>query len=92
MCCGSYLEDILILIDLDHLEFHFHPLLPSLGILSCGGLMIYKSAQAGSSALLFPVWLWNWCGNLLTIWIYQNRNNENRIHKELVHGKILNRK
>ena len=33
----------------------FSPWLPAMGIICCGGLMIYKSTQAGSSALLFPV-------------------------------------
>ena len=33
------------------------PWLPILGILCCGGLMVYKSMESSSSALLFPVWL-----------------------------------
>ena len=67
----------------------FSPLLPSLGILCCGGLMIYKSAQAGSSALLFPVWLGIGAVIYLLYGFIKNRNNENRIHKELVHGKDI---
>lgn len=35
----------------------FSPLLPSLGIICCGGLMIYSMTIAKTSALLFPVWL-----------------------------------
>lgn len=33
------------------------PLLPSLGIACCGGLMIYSMTVAKTSALFFPVWL-----------------------------------
>ena len=67
----------------------FSPLLPSLGIVCCGGLMIYKSAQAGSSALLFPVWLGIGAVIYILYGFIKNRNNENRIHKELVHGKEI---
>ncbi|MBD5403289.1 amino acid permease [bacterium] len=67
----------------------FSPVVPSLGILCCGGLMIYKSLQAGSSALLFPVWLGIGAVIYLLYGFIKNRNNENRIHKELVHGSEI---
>lgn len=35
----------------------FSPLFPSLGILCCGGLMIYSMKVAITSALIFPIWL-----------------------------------
>lgn len=64
----------------------FSPVVPSLGILCCGGLMIYKSTQAGSSALLFPVWLGIGAIIYLLYGFIKNRNNENKIHREIVHG------
>ena len=33
------------------------PLFPSLGILCCGGLMIYSMQSLTASAIMFPVWL-----------------------------------
>lgn len=35
----------------------FSPLFPSLGIVCCGGLMIYSMQFLTTSALLFPVWI-----------------------------------
>jgi APA family basic amino acid/polyamine antiporter len=35
----------------------FSPFIPSLGIISCGGLMIYSMTISTTSALLFPLWL-----------------------------------
>lgn len=35
----------------------FSPLFPSLGILCCGGLMIYSMTISKTSALFFPAWL-----------------------------------
>ena len=35
----------------------FSPLLPSLGILTCGGLMIYSMSISKTTALFYPVWL-----------------------------------
>lgn len=35
----------------------FSPLFPILGILCCGGLMIYSMTIAKTSALVFPIWL-----------------------------------
>ena len=65
----------------------FSPWFPALGIICCGGLMIYKLQSASSSALLFPVWL----GIGALIYLYygftRNRANENEIHKEIVHNK-----
>ena len=65
----------------------FSPWVPALGIICCGGLMIYKSMEAGSSALLFPVWLGIGAIIYLLYGFIKNRNNENKIHNELVHGK-----
>ena len=65
----------------------FSPWFPALGIICCGGLMIYKLQSTSSSALLFPVWL----GVGALIYLYygftRNRTNENEIHKEIVHNK-----
>ncbi|MCM1339702.1 MAG: amino acid permease [Muribaculaceae bacterium] len=63
----------------------FSPVVPSLGIICCGGLMVYKSLQAGTSALLFPVWLGFGAIIYLLYGFIKNRNNENRIHREMVH-------
>lgn len=35
----------------------FSPLFPSLGILCCGGLMIYSMTIAKTSAVFFPIWV-----------------------------------
>ena len=64
----------------------FSPWFPLMGIICCGGLMIYKSTQAGSSALLFPVWLGVGAIIYLLYGFIKNRNNENKIHREIVHG------
>ena len=65
----------------------FSPWLPALGIICCGGLMIYKLQSVSSSALLFPVWL----GVGALIYLYygfrRNRMNENEIHKKIVREK-----
>lgn len=42
----------------------FSPLFPILGIVCCGGLMLYKMKDVSTSTLLFPVWI------LLGILIY----------------------
>lgn len=68
----------------------FSPVTPILGILCCGGLMIYKSMQAAGSALLFPVWLGIGAIIYLLYGFIKNRNNENKIHKEIVHGTLEN--
>lgn len=68
----------------------FSPVTPSLGIICCGGLMVYKSMQAGSSALLFPVWLGIGAIIYLLYGFIKNRNNENKIHREIVHGMFEN--
>ncbi len=62
----------------------FSPVTPALGILCCGGLMVYKSMQAGSSALLFPVWLGVGAIIYLLYGFIKNRNNENKVHREMV--------
>lgn len=64
----------------------FSPVTPTLGIICCGGLMVYKSMQAGSSALLFPVWLGFGAIIYLLYGFIKNRNNENRVHREMIHG------
>jgi len=63
----------------------FSPVTPTLGIICCGGLMIYKSMQAGSSALLFPVWLGIGAIIYILYGFIKNRNNENKIHREMIH-------
>ena len=64
----------------------FSPVTPILGILCCGGLMVYKSMQSSSSALLFPVWLGVGAIIYLLYGFIRNRDNENKLHRELVHG------
>ena len=64
----------------------FSPVVPALGILCCGGLMVYKSMEAGSSALLFPLWLGIGAIIYLLYGFIRNRDNENKIHRELIHG------
>lgn len=66
----------------------FSPWVPMMGVLCCGGLMVYKSMEAGSSALLFPVWLGIGAIIYLLYGFIKNRNNENKIHKEIVNGNI----
>ena len=68
----------------------FSPVTPALGIICCGGLMVYKSLEAGSSALLFPVWIGVGAIIYLLYGFIKNRNNENRIHREKVHGMFEN--
>ena len=65
----------------------FSPVVPSLGIITCGGLMVYKSMQPSSSALLFPVWLGVGAMIYLLYGFVKNRLNENKIHIEKVHSK-----
>ena len=67
----------------------FSPLFPSLGIVCCGGLMVYKSIQASGSALLFPVWLGVGAIIYLLYGFVKNRINENKIHSEKVELKKL---
>ena len=68
----------------------FSPLTPILGILCCGGLMVYKSSQAGGSAVLFPVWLGVGAIIYLLYGFIKNRNNENEIHKQIISGIFEN--
>lgn len=65
----------------------FSPYTPALGIICCGGLMVYKFMQSGASAMLFPVWLGIGAIIYLLYGFISNRNNENKLHNELVHGK-----
>lgn len=62
----------------------FSPVVPSLGIICCGGLMVYKSLQPSSSALLFPVWLGFGAMIYLLYGFVKNRLNENKVHNEKV--------
>ena len=62
----------------------FSPITPALGIICCGGLMIYKTVQSGSSALLFPVWLGVGAIIYILYGFIKNRNNENKLHKEFI--------
>ena len=65
----------------------FSPVTPALGIITCGGLMIYKSMQPSGSALLFPVWLGVGAIIYLLYGFVKNRLNENKIHNEKVELK-----
>ncbi len=65
----------------------FSPVTPALGIIICGGLMVYKSMQPSGSALLFPVWLGVGAIIYLLYGFVRNRQNENRIHNEKVELK-----
>ena len=65
----------------------FSPIVPSLGIITCGGLMVYKSLQPSGSAVLFPVWLGVGAMIYLLYGFVKNRLNENKIHKQLVEQK-----
>ncbi len=61
----------------------FSPLFPILGIICCGGLMIYSMTVATTSALLFPVWLG--CGALIYMHYGYKKNRKIEIansHKE----------
>ena len=65
----------------------FSPVTPALGIIICGGLMVYKSMQPSGSALLFPVWLGVGAIIYLLYGFVRNRQNENKIHYEKVELK-----
>lgn len=65
----------------------FSPVVPILGIISCGGLMVYKSMQQSSSAILFPIWLGFGAIIYLLYGFVKNRLNENRLHKQAVEQK-----
>ena len=67
----------------------FSPFTPAMGIICCGGLMIYKSMQQSSSALLFPVWLGIGAIFYLLYGFVRNRRNENKLHNERVQQKKL---
>lgn len=67
----------------------FSPITPALGIICCGGLMIYKSMQPSGSALLFPVWLGFGAMIYLLYGFVKNRLNENKIHNEIVERKKM---
>ena len=60
------------------------PVTPILGIVCCGGLMVYKSMQPTGSALLFPIWLGFGAIIYLLYGFVKNRLNENKLHIEKV--------
>ena len=51
--------------------------------------MIYKSMQASSSALLFPVWLGIGAMIYLLYGFVRNRMYENKVHNEKVEQRKL---
>ena len=65
----------------------FSPLFPSLGIICCGGLMLYKLQFATSSALLFPLWIIVGLLIYLHYGFIKNRDFENLLHREKVAKK-----
>ena len=65
----------------------FSPLVPIIGVLSCGGLMIYKSLQLSSSAVLFPVWLGAGAIIYISYGFVKNRLYENEVHYEKINKK-----
>ena len=66
----------------------FSPLTPILGIVLCGGLMIYSMQFLTTSALLFPLWLGIGAMIYFHYGYRKNRYRENEIHKE----KVVQRK
>ena len=62
----------------------FSPWFPLMGIICCGGLMIYSMQSLTTSALLFPVWLG--LGGLIyfNYGFRSNRKYENEVHLEKV--------
>ena len=67
------------------------PFFPSVGILCCGGLMVYKLIQSGdsNSALLFPVWLGLGAIIYFNYGFRSNRKYENEVHLEKIEHKKL---
>ncbi len=65
----------------------FSPWFPFLGIICCGGLMIYSLRSLTTSALLFPVWLG--LGGIIyfNYGFRSNRRYENEVHYEKVEQK-----
>ncbi|MDR1167704.1 MAG: amino acid permease [Heliobacteriaceae bacterium] len=65
----------------------FSPLFPALGIVCCGGLMIYSMQFLTTSSLLFPIWL----GLGALIYFHygykKNRKYDNKVHAEKVEHK-----
>ena len=67
----------------------FAPVTPILGILCCGGLMVYSMKFLTTSALLFPVWLGIGAFIYFFYGYRKNRYKENEIHKEKVEQRRL---
>lgn len=65
----------------------FSPLFPSLGILCCGGLMLYSMQFLTTSALLFPLWLGIGAMIYFHYGYQKNRVKENKEHNEKVELK-----
>lgn len=66
----------------------FSPLFPSLGIVCCGGLMLYSMKFLTTSAILFPVWLGIGALIYFHYGFKKNRIYENQLHIEKVHKKL----
>lgn len=67
----------------------FAPVTPILGILCCGGLMVYSMKFLTTSALLFPLWLGIGAFIYFFYGYRKNRYKENEIHKEKVEQRRL---
>lgn len=67
----------------------FAPITPILGILCCGGLMVYSMKFLTTSALLFPLWLGIGAFIYFFYGYRKNRYKENEIHKEKVEQRRL---
>ena len=67
----------------------FAPITPILGILCCGGLMIYSMKFLTTSALLFPLWLGIGAFIYFFYGYRKNRYKENEIHKEKVEQRRM---
>lgn len=67
----------------------FAPVTPILGILCCGGLMVYSMKFLTTSAFLFPLWLGIGAFIYFFYGYRKNRYKENEIHKEKVEQRRL---
>lgn len=65
----------------------FSPLFPALGILCCGGLMIYSMTIAKTSALFFPLWIGMGALVYLHYGYKKNRKSEFALAKEIAEEK-----
>ena len=67
----------------------FSPWFPLMGILCCGGLMVYSLKSLTTSALLFPVWLGIGALIYFHYGFKSNRKYENEVHLAKVEQKKL---